>query len=135
MSEQRNLVYTNTMSVRWGDLDANGHVNNTTYFRFFEEARVSWLESLSLKVGGAETGPVIIKTEATFLRELGWPSTVEVRTYAGKAGRSSLDTYHEVVDQTTGDICCEGYAKIVWLNHLERKSTALPDALRQLAAE
>ena len=28
------------IAVRWGDLDAMNHVNNTVYFRYIEEARV-----------------------------------------------------------------------------------------------
>ncbi|MDX1819094.1 MAG: acyl-CoA thioesterase, partial [Marinobacter sp.] len=50
MSVPGNLVSTITMPLRWGDMDAYGHANNTVYFRFFEEARINWLASLN--VGG-----------------------------------------------------------------------------------
>ena len=62
MSVPGNPVSTLTMALRWGDMDAYGHANNTVYFRFFEEARIVWLASLEL--GGAEdaTGAGIIKT-------------------------------------------------------------------------
>jgi len=122
------------MALRWGDMDAYGHANNTVYFRFFEEARIVWLASLEL--GGAEdaTGPVIIKTSATFLKELTHPANVVVETYADKAGNTSLDTYHLLKDKDTGDIYAEGYAKIVWTDRATRKSTPLPGTLRALAA-
>jgi acyl-CoA thioester hydrolase len=115
-------------------MDAYGHANNTVYFRFFEEARIVWLASLEL--GGAKdaTGPVIIKTSATFLKELTHPANVVVETYADKAGNTSLDTYHLLKDKDTGDIYAEGYAKIVWTDRATRKSTPLPDTLRALAA-
>ena len=134
MSVPGNPVSTLTMALRWGDMDAYGHANNTVYFRFFEEARIVWLASLEL--GGAEdaTGPVIIKTSATFLKELTPPATVVVETYADKAGNTSLDTYHLLKDKDTGDIYAEGYAKIVWMDRATRKSTPLPDTLRALAA-
>ncbi|MGQ7269471.1 acyl-CoA thioesterase [Marinobacter sp. bablab_jr008] len=134
MSVPGNPVSTLTMALRWGDMDAYGHANNTVYFRFFEEARIVWLASLEL--GGAEdaTGPVIIKTSATFLKELTHPATVVVETYADKAGNTSLDTYHLLKDKDTGDIYAEGYAKIVWTDRATRKSTPLPDTLRALAA-
>ena len=134
MSVPGNPVSTLTMALRWGDMDAYGHANNTVYFRFFEEARIVWLASLEL--GGAEdaTGPVIIKTSATFLKELTPPANVVVETYADKAGNTSLDTYHLLKDKDTGDIYAEGYAKIVWTDRATRKSTPLPDTLRALAA-
>ena len=134
MSVPGNPVSSLTMALRWGDMDAYGHANNTVYFRFFEEARIVWLASLEL--GGAEdaTGPVIIKTSATFLKELTHPANVVVETYADKAGNTSLDTYHLLKDKDTGDIYAEGYAKIVWMDRATRKSTPLPDTLRALAA-
>ncbi len=134
MSVPGNHVSTLPLSLRWGDMDAYGHANNTVYFRFFEEARIVWLASLNL--GGPEepTGPVIIKTSATFLKELTHPASVIVDTYADKAGNTSLDTYHLLTDADTGAVYAEGYAKIVWIDREQRTSTALPDALRALAA-
>jgi len=128
-----NLVSTLSMPLRWGDMDAYGHANNTVYFRFFEEARITWLASLSLGAGGEPEGPVIIKTSATFLKELSHPATVEVRTYADKAGNTSLDTYHTLTDVDSGELYAEGYAKIVWFDRKSRRATRLPDALRSLA--
>lgn len=133
MSVPGNLVHSITMPLRWGDMDAYGHANNTVYFRFFEEARIVWLSSLGFGGTQAGTGPVIIKTSATFLKELCHPATVEVRTYVDKAGNSSLDTYHTLTDVDTGDVYAEGYAKVVWVDRTSRSSTRLPDQLRALA--
>ncbi|MFN2359758.1 MAG: acyl-CoA thioesterase [Marinobacter sp.] len=134
MSVPGNLVNTITMPLRWGDMDAYGHANNTVYFRFFEEARIVWLASLELGAENDPDGPVIIKTSATFLKELSHPATVEVKTYADKAGNTSLDTYHTLTDTDTGELYAEGYAKIVWFDRAKRTSMALPDKLRALAA-
>ncbi|MEQ5815003.1 acyl-CoA thioesterase [Marinobacter sp. NFXS11] len=133
MSVPGNLVNTITMPLRWGDMDAYGHANNTVYFRFFEEARIVWLASLELGGPDEPTGPVIIKTSATFLKELNHPATVEVKTYADKAGNTSLDTYHLLTDVYTGAVYAEGYAKIVWFDRKTRSSAPLPDTLRALA--
>ncbi len=134
MSVPGNLVSTLSMSLRWGDMDAYGHANNTVYFRFFEEARITWLSSLSLGAEDEPEGPVIIKTSATFLKELSHPATVEVRTYADKAGNTSLDTYHTLTDADSGILYAEGYAKIVWFDRSARTSAPLPETLRALAA-
>ncbi|MBZ2167905.1 MULTISPECIES: acyl-CoA thioesterase [Marinobacter] len=127
-------VATLEVPLRWGDMDAYGHANNTVYFRFYEEARIAWLTSLQL--GGPEepTGPVIIKTSATFLKELYHPATLLVETYVDKAGNTSLDTYYLLRDANSGDVYSEGYAKIVWFDRKTRTSAPLPDTLRALAA-
>lgn len=135
MSEFGNLVHSMEIPLRWGDQDAYGHANNTVYFRFFEEARITWLDSLELKTAPKDTGPIIIKTSATFLKELNYPATVQVKTYVGKAGNTSLESGYEILDSKTGDKYAEGYAKIVWFDHNTRKSTPLPEELRALAAE
>ncbi|WP_375192885.1 acyl-CoA thioesterase [Marinobacter sp.] len=134
MSVPGNLVATINIPLRWGDMDAYGHANNTVYFRFFEEARIVWLASLELGAAEQPTGPVIIKTSATFLKELNHPATVEVKTFADKAGNTSLDTYHLMTDADTGEVYAEGYAKIVWFDRRTRKSAPLPDTLRALAS-
>ncbi|WP_165855253.1 acyl-CoA thioesterase [Marinobacter sp. JSM 1782161] len=134
MSEPGNLVHSLDLSLRWGDMDAYGHANNTVYFRFFEEARITWLGSISMRDLPDGTGPVIIKTSATFLRELTYPAAVTVKTYAGKAGNTSLETWYELVDSESGERYSEGYAKIVWFDHSTRRSAPLPDKLRSYAA-
>lgn len=132
MSVPGNLVSTFTAPLRWGDMDAYGHANNTVYFRFFEEARIVWLADINIGMKDS-TGPIIITTSATFLKELEHPANLIITTYADKAGNTSLDTYHEIKDATSGELYCEGYAKLVWFDHNTRKSCPLPDALRALA--
>ncbi len=39
--EDKKLVHESIISVRWGDMDALGHVNNAVYFRYIEQARVN----------------------------------------------------------------------------------------------
>ena len=42
----RLLVHTSRLPIRWGDMDALGHVNNTVYFRYMEQARIEWVRAL-----------------------------------------------------------------------------------------
>ncbi|MDX1754923.1 MAG: thioesterase family protein [Marinobacter sp.] len=135
MSVPGNPVHTITQSLRWGDMDAYGHANNTVYFRFFEEARIDWFTSLGLGGNDQPTGPVIISTSATFLKEIRHPATIEVKTYVGNAGNSSLDTYYTLTDSHNGELYAEGHAKVVWVDRNLRTSTRLPDSLRSLATE
>lgn len=118
------------MDMRWGDQDSYGHLNNTLYFRFFEEARVQWLQRLGFAVDGQGTGPVVVQTGATYLKPVNYPCRLRVTLRAASPGRSSLPLYHEIFDSATGALYGEGFVKLVWVDHQQNKSVPLPDALR-----
>ena len=56
MTGPRLLVHTSVQSIRWGDMDALGHVNNTVYFRYMEQARIEWLFAHAKAHGGYRRG-------------------------------------------------------------------------------
>ena len=83
------LVHTSHMPIRWGDMDALGHVNNTVYFRYMEQARIEWFYAFARKIGSApyaENGPVIVNASCTFLEPLVYPGEVEVTHVPRRAG-------------------------------------------------
>ncbi len=129
----RTLIHTCRIPIRWGDMDAMGHVNNTVYFRYMEQARIEWLESVGYGVGVLlDEAPVIVNANCTFIVPFTYPATVEIRTYAGKPGRSSLQTWCEFFKVGEPTLYAEGGAKIVWTTPSTAKSAPLPDAIRQL---
>ncbi len=134
----RKLVHTEIIPIRWGDMDAAGHVNNTIYFRYMEQARVSWYESMDLNENGAAvppgSGPVVINTSCTFLRALRYPGDVEVRVFLGELGRASLTTLYEMrPSYDAAIIYAEGQAKGCWIDIAKEKSIPLPQPVRALA--
>jgi acyl-CoA thioester hydrolase len=133
MEHPRHLVHVSRIPVRWGDMDALGHVNNTVYFRYAEQARIDWLAELGMRdIVAVDGGPVLINASCTFLKPVTFPATVEVRTLIGKPGRSSLPTYYEMRVVGSDELYAEGAAKIVWWNPKTGKSLELPEFIRRL---
>lgn len=130
MHSHRKLVHTTTIPIRWGDMDAYGHVNNTVYFRYMEQARVEFLEKCGYDVIPRESGAVIINASCTFLVPLNYPGIVEVAMYCGQPGRSSVPTHYEVRLQGAQEIYATGDAKIVWMDMATGKSVPIPEKLR-----
>ncbi len=130
MEHPRKLIHTTRIPIRWGDMDAYGHVNNTVYFRFMEQARVEWLEGLEATVRPGGEGPVIINASCTFLIPMTYPGTVEVKTFVSPPGRSSVMTHVEM--RIVGDdrLFAEGAAKVVWMDTRSGKSAPLPVGIR-----
>jgi acyl-CoA thioester hydrolase len=130
---KRKLVHTEIMPIRWGDMDAMGHVNNTIYFRYMEQARISWFEAIGARSGVKGQGPVIVNASCTFIKQLVYPGDVEIKTYVGELGRSSLQTYLELrPSYDPQKIYAEGAAKVVWVDYAKEKSVPLPESIRQL---
>jgi len=133
--EQKKLTFEMVMPIRWGDMDAMGHVNNTIYFRYLEIIRIEWMHS----VGGASDprgqGFVIANAFCNFIRQLEYPGNILARHYVAHAGRTSFDTYVtlERTDEP-GVLYATGGATMVWVDIPARQALPLPDWLRSLLA-
>ncbi len=132
----KKLVHTARIAIRWGDMDALGHVNNTVYFRYMEQARVEWLTTVDCDPDPSADGPVIVNAHCSFIKQLKYPGEIEILTYVGPGGRSSFETMQEIRRVDTPDMLyAQGGAKVVWVHFPSEKSTPLPDRVRQLLAE
>jgi acyl-CoA thioester hydrolase len=135
MEYQRKLVYSNRMPIRWGDQDALGHVNNTVYFRYMEQARIEWLESFGFGATATQPeGPVIVNASCTFQIPFTYPGMIDCLMFCGAAGRSSVPTYYEMRLVSDDRLYAAGSAKLVWINRSTGKSTPLPEVLRASCA-
>lgn len=127
------LVHQMVVPLRWGDMDAMGHINNTLYFRYMEIARLEWIFEVSGRSRLAGQGPVIINAFCNFLRQLEFPGELRVKTFVAKPGRTSFESYH-VMERSDepGAIYAEGGARVVWSDYATRKSAPIPDWFRAL---
>jgi acyl-CoA thioester hydrolase len=124
----RLLVHTSRQAIRWGDMDMLGHVNNTVYFRYLEQARIEWIYGLHPDGETySGTGPVVVNASCTFLTPLVYPGDIEVRMYLGDPGRTSVASFYEI--WMNGRKYADGAAKIVWIDLATGRSVPLPDAV------
>jgi acyl-CoA thioester hydrolase len=79
------------VTIRFGDLDRQGHVNNAVFATFFESGRVLILydEEYGLITPGASF--VLAHLSIDFLGEMRWPGEVEIGTGIAAVGNSSLE--------------------------------------------
>lgn len=124
-------IYRTTVPLRWGDMDQIGHVNNTVYFRCFEQARVEWIDRFPEHLDNNPAYVVIVHTECSFLKELKAPGVVEIRVLAGEVGRSSLMQHYEMRrTDKTDELVAKGSAKMVWVSPETSRSTPIPDRFK-----
>jgi acyl-CoA thioester hydrolase len=130
MNEPRKQVHVERIPIRWGDMDAMGHVNNTVYFRYMEQARIGWFDAL---VPGDEawqsTGIVIVNASCNFKRPINYPGTVEVRVFAGPPGGSSVPTFYDLL--VNEEPYADGAAVVVFIDMRTQKPIRIPTDIRE----
>ena len=82
------MRFTNKQYVRWGDLDAFGHVNNATYLIYAQEARFAWSKMIAMVVARAEVDFIApIYTGDIY---------IDVDIWVNKIGTSSFGVTYEM---------------------------------------
>ena len=74
--------------VRWGDLDAFGHVNNSTYLIFAQEARYAWSKMIEM---------VVARAEVDFIAPIyAGDIYIDIEIWVNKIGTSSFGVTYEM---------------------------------------
>ncbi|RDS78776.1 acyl-CoA thioesterase [Dyella monticola] len=127
-------LYTATISVRWRDLDAFNHVNNSTYLTYLEEARVQWLQHLPGPWSSEHAMPVMAASELNYRLPIEWPGAIHVQLFCARMGNSSMTIAHRIVDAAdNGKLYSNGHVVMVWMDPATGKSVPLPQAIRDAA--
>ncbi len=125
--EEKKLVHQMLMPIRWGDMDAFGHVNNTVYFRYMEQARVEWITSLGYDVAPGDASMLMINGFCNFYQQVSYPGELILKTFIGAIGRSSIDLFTSMSLTTAPDvIAASGGATMVWVDLKTNKSAPWP---------
>jgi acyl-CoA thioester hydrolase len=130
------LAHVIQIDVRWGDMDALGHVNNAVYFRYMEQARIEFFAANGSAATGKGQGMILVHAECNFRRPVVYPARVELRLYCGEPRRSSVPLFIEIVDaRRPGMLYADGGSIMAWIDFDANESRPMPDAIRaQLAA-
>ena len=126
-------VFDGTLTMRWGDMDAMGHVNNVSYFRYMESTRLDWFQSLGIRPDASETGPIILNAFCNFYRQLVYPGDLRLRIYVSDPARCTFESWTTIerVDQPD-EIYAAGGATVVWVDFQREKAIDLPDWMRKI---
>lgn len=134
--QKKKLIFEMTVPVRWGDMDAMGHVNNTSYFRYMETIRIDWMRSVNAMPNPLGEGPVILNAFCNFYKQLEYPGDVLARMYSSDPARTTFETWTtlELADNP-GVIYAEGGATAVWVDFPKQKAIDLPRWLREIVSD
>jgi len=124
------------MPVAWGHMDAFGHVNNTVYFRWFEDARIAYFRRVGLDACMENTGigPILASTQCRFRLPLTYPDTVSAEARVSDMGPGRFTMKYRVVSQGHGKVAAEGVGILVAYDYNEHRKATWPDSIRDAIA-
>ena len=129
------LLLRMDMPVRWRDLDAFSHVNNSTFLTYIEEARLQWFQSLPGPWLSEDAAPVLAASHVNYRRPIEWPAQLAVELYSERVGNTSLTVAHRIVQaDDAGVLYSDGSSVLVWIDRSGRPAP-LPAAVRSAAAD
>jgi acyl-CoA thioester hydrolase len=133
LPERKKWVHELVIPIRWGDMDAMGHVNNTVYFRYLETIRIDWFDKIGFSPDPQGEGPVIVNAFCNFYKQLEYPGDVLAKLYVSDPARTTFESWCtlERTDQP-GVVCSAGGATTIWVNFPQQKAVPLPDWVRDL---
>ncbi len=121
----------------WGDLDAFGHVNNLTYPRWAESARVDYLLKIDQfpELPPRGIAPILASMKCDYRRVVNHPDTILVGTRIPRIGNSSFQMHHLIVSVRLNEVAAEVDSTLVLLDYRVSKPVRVPDEVRRRIAE
>ncbi|WP_151977085.1 acyl-CoA thioesterase [Acinetobacter soli] len=124
--------YFLNIQTRWADNDIYGHVNNVTYYSYFDTAANSLLiQHAGFDIRQSPIIGLVVDSACSFFKELTFPDTIEVGVAISKIGQSSLRYELAIFKQHQFEPCAQGHFVHVFVDRETRKSTTIPDAMRE----
>lgn len=120
-----------SQNVIWGDMDAFGHINNTVYFRYFEDVRIAYFDKIGVHVSKEQfdTGPILAKTHCNFRLPLDYPDRIHIATRCRILSPKTFNMEYAVFSEKHNSIAAEGEGLIVYYDYANGKSCEIPGAI------
>jgi acyl-CoA thioester hydrolase len=124
-------AYTHTERIRFGDLDAMRHLNNVVFLRYFETARINYLNALSEEHDPVNTGGgfglIFASCHIDYRSPGHFDEDVAISVRPGEIGTKSLRLEFEM--RVGERLLAEGYGVLVGYDYENQRSAPLPEAL------
>jgi acyl-CoA thioester hydrolase len=120
------------ITTRWHDNDIYGHVNNVTYYSFFDSAVNTYLiERGGLDIHDGSVVGFVVSSSCDYFASIAYPDLIEVGLRVAKLGNSSVQYELAVFKVGEDDACAAGRFVHVFVDRASNLPVSIPDALRE----
>lgn len=121
-----------TLQTRWADNDMYGHVNNVTYYSYFDTAANQLLiQHCGFNPKTADIIGLVVSSSCQFKREITYPECIDIGVRIQRLGTSSVQYCLAIFTQNNTEPAAIGEFTHVFVNRQTRKSTPIPDEMRR----
>jgi acyl-CoA thioester hydrolase len=125
------------IEIRYGDIDAQRHVNNARYFSFMEQARARYLQNLGLWQGQDfdTIGIILAEQRCKYFEPILYDQEIHVGVRVARLGKKSMDTEYVIQVPNSQSVLAFGEAILVAYSYEEGRSIPVPDTWRRAIVE
>ncbi len=127
------FTYTHPITVRYGDLDPQGHVNNAAYLTYVESARLGYYEATGIwrQDPGMLTGMVVAHIDIDYLVSIILGMAICVGIRLGRIGNKSLTLAFQIENAVDSSVVARGTSVMVAYDSAAKKSIPFPPEWRE----
>ena len=119
------------ISTRWMDNDVYGHINNVTYYSYFDSTVNKYLiENAELDIFNSKIVGYVVNSSCNYLASLSFPDEIETGLRVNRIGNSSVTYGIGVFKKGKSEVSAYGEFTHVFVNRSENKSTPIPKEIR-----
>lgn len=122
--------------TRWMDNDVYGHVNNVTYYSWFDTVVARFLIDCGfLHIPTAPVIGLVVETQCRYFAPIAFPDTITAGLRCGRAGNTSVRYEIAIFRNDEEEASAEGHFVHVYVDRpTQKRTTPLPDLLRAALA-
>ncbi|MFQ5766178.1 MAG: acyl-CoA thioesterase [Rhodospirillales bacterium] len=120
------------LQTRWSDNDIYGHVNNVTYYSYFDTVVNCYLiDAGGLDIQAAEVIGIAVETMCRFRKPVAYPEAIDAGLRVGKLGNSSVRYEIGIFRRGEDDAAASGHFVHVFVDRASGRPSPIPDPVRQ----
>lgn len=120
------------ITTRWADNDIYGHVNNVTYYAWFDTAANRYLiEAGGLDIHNSPVVAYVVSSQCDYFRPVAYPERIEAALRVTHLGRSSISWEIGIFLASEDAACAQGKLVHVFVDQASQSSVAIPEPVRE----
>ena len=129
---RENYAYFVPITTRWMDNDVYGHVNNVTYYSYFDTAANTYLiEYAGLDIQASEVIGFVVASSCQYFEAMAFPDAIEVGLRVNKIGTSSVEYGMAIFKRDQESACAAGSFTHVFVQRATKQSVSIPLEIRE----
>ncbi len=120
------------IQTRWMDNDLYGHVNNATYYSYFDTVVNRYLiEARLLELQAGQTIGLVVETGCSYFQEIAFPERIFAGLRVAKIGKSSVRFEVALFRENESAAAAQGYFVHVYVDRAARRPVEMSDGTKR----